>query len=354
MKKFMLIALVAILSCGFAFASGENEKSSTKEPLTIGVSMRSTSSEYHMQYVAGAQAFADSLPEGTAVVQMLPCESSDDKQINDIKALIASKGDNVILFVDPNNAPNITAIAEICEDAGVYWSSVWNTPEGITPLNYEYWVAHQSCDGVKQGYDIAVNMFENFETPGVGKILVMEGMLANTANVNRMIGLKQALEEYPQIEVLDDQAADWSTKKALAVTETWLSKFDEIDGIWCACDDMALGVVQALRAKGLDKKVLVTGVDGVADAIEGVDNGDLVCTIANNGWLQGGYGVAYAYAAKTGKINPTEMSAGERMFYTNGYLITKDTYADYKANFIDSTPIYDYNDLSFPVAKPMQ
>lgn len=330
-------------------ASGEK----AAEPLTVAVSIRSTSSEYHMQYVAGAQAFIDTLPEGTAELQILACEANDDKQINDIKALLASKGKNVILFVDPNNAPNITAIAEACEAAQVYWTSAWNTPEGINPLSYNYWVMHQSCDGVKQGYDIAKTMFDSFDTPGKGKILVLEGMLANTANVDRMTGLNQALKEYPDIEVLDDQAGDWDTKKALSITETWLAKFDDIDGIWCACDDMALGVVQALKAKGLDKKVKVTGVDGTSPAINAVGTGELICTIANNGWLQGGYGVAYAYAAYTGKIDPKTMDAGKRMFYTNGYLVTSDTLADYTKTFIDNVPVYDYENLDYPIAKPM-
>ena len=335
--------------------AGETAATATKppaekeaaEPLTVAVSIRSTSSEYHMQYVAGAQSFIDTLPAGTAELQILACESNDDKQINDIKALLASKGKNVILFVDPNNAPNITAIAEACEEAQVYWTSAWNTPEGINPLSYEYWVMHQSCDGVKQGYDIAKTMFDSFETPGKGKILVLEGMLANTANVDRMKGLKQ------DIEVLDDQAGDWDTKKALSITETWLSKYDDIDGIWCACDDMALGVVQALKAKGLYKEVKVTGVDGISAAIDAVGTEELVCTIANNGWLQGGYGVAYAYAAYTGKIDPATMDPGMRMFYTNGYLVTADTLEEYRKNFVESVPVYDYDDLNYVIAKPM-
>ncbi|MEA5013766.1 MAG: sugar ABC transporter substrate-binding protein [Candidatus Limiplasma sp.] len=335
---------------GFAAAA----TAESAAPLTVAVSIRSTASEYHMQYVAGAQSFIDTLPEGTAELQILACEGNDDKQINDINALIASKGENMILFVDPNNAPNITAIAEACEEAGVYWVSAWNTPEGINPLSYQYWVHHQSCDAVKQGYDIATTLFNSFQTPGEGKILVLEGMLANTANVSRMEGLRKALAENPKIEVLDDQAGDWQTAKALAITETWLAKFDDIDGIWCACDDMALGVVQALRAKGLDKKVKVTGVDGIAAAIEMVGTGDLVCTIANNGWLQGGYGVAYAYAAHTGKIDTATMDNKHRMFYTDGYLVTAETLPDYTKNFVESAPVYDYNDLDFPILSAME
>ncbi len=347
MKKVLgLVLALTFATCLQVASAGEK--------VTIAVSIRSMSSEYHTQYVAGAEAFLKTLPPGTAEIQVLPCEANDDKQINDIKALAASKGKNAILFVDPNNAPNITAIAEICEDAGIYWTSAWNTPEGITPFLFNYWVMHQSCDGVKQGYDIANELFKAFKNPGKGKILVMQGMLANTANTTRMEGLKKALAENPGIEVLDSQAGDWDTKKALAITETWLSRYSDIDGVWCASDGMALGIVQALKARGLDKKVKVTGVDGVSDAINAVGSGELVCTIANNGWMQGGYGVAYAYAAYTGKISTKTMKPGERMFYTNGFLVNSDTIGKYRKEFIENVPVYDYNNLDFPIARPME
>ena len=84
MKKLLALAFALMLIFSVALAD---------EPLTIAVSMRSTASEYHMQYVAGAELFAASLPEGTAVVQALPCEGNDDKQINDINALIAGQDD---------------------------------------------------------------------------------------------------------------------------------------------------------------------------------------------------------------------------------------------------------------------
>ena len=339
-----------------ATSEGEGtETSVSEEPLTLAVSMRSTTSEYHMQYVEGAQLFADSLPEGTAVVQALPCEGDDNKQISDIKNLIATKGDNMILFVDANNVPNITAIAEACEEAGVYWCAAWNAPEGILPTDYQYWVNFQSCDGVDQGYQLAVNLFESLPTPGEGKICVLEGMLANTSNEDRMAGLQKALEEYPNIEVLDDQAGDWETQKALEITENWLAKYgdDGIDGIWCASDDMAVGVVQALTAKGLNGKILTTGNDGTSAAIEMVENGELACTIANNGWMQAGYGLAYAYAAKTGVIDTATMDNLHRMFLTSGYVINADTVDEYKATFVDAKPEYDFTDLDYPIAGPM-
>jgi ABC-type sugar transport system substrate-binding protein len=349
MKKIkswsMIFALVTMIVCGAAAAFAA-------EPVTIAVSIRSMSNEYHMQYVAGAQSFVDSLPEGAAKVQILPCEADDNKQINDIKTLVTSNS-NVVLLVDPNNAPNVTSIAEACEEAGVYWVNFWNTPEGITPLSYKYWVHHQTLDGEAQGYDIAVSLFKSFKTPGKGKILVMQGMMANTANEERVKGLKRALAEYPDIEVLDDQSANWDTNEGLALMETWLAKYGDIDGVWSASDGMSLGVVQALKAVGLEGKVAVTGVDGFKDAVDAVGAGTMTNTYVNNGWLQGGYGAAWAYAAYTGQIKVDELDAGHRMFFTEGYLVTKDTYADYIKNFVDNPPVYDYTNLDFCIKGPM-
>lgn len=328
--------------------------------LTVGVCIRSTASEYHMQYVAGAQLFVDTLPKGTAQVQILACEANDDKQINDVKALAAKSGKDTILYIDPNNAPNVTAIAQICEDNQIFWTDAWNSPEGIYPVNsdngtptYPHWVLFESCDGVKQGYDIAIEMFKSFKTPNEGTILAIDGMLANNAAVDRAAGLAQALKENPGVKLLDEQPADWDTKKALALTETWLAKYPNVDGIWCACDDMAVGVVQALKAKGLNGKIKTTGVDGTSAGIAGVESGDIVCTIANNGWMQAGYGVAYAYAAYTGKIVPKDLPDGKRMFYTNGYLVNKDTLQKYKDTFVTSSPTYDFTNLDFPIARPI-
>lgn len=341
-------AVLAVVLCSAFCLSAE------QTALTVAVSIRTRSNEYQMQYVAGARAFIDTLPEGAATLKVLDCDANDDKQTDDIAALAAEAGKNLILFVDPNTARNIPTIAKICEDAGVYWSSVWNMPDGVTPMRYKYWVAHQACDGFAQGYDIANEMFRKFKTPGKGKLLVMQGMLANTSNTNRMEGLKQALMENPEVVVIDSQAGDWDAEKAGSIMEGWLSRHGEVDGVWCASDGMALGVVKALKAANLGKKVKVAGVDGIGEAIEAVGEGDMVCTVANNGWMQGGYGVAYAYAARAGKIDPQAMDRKHRMFYTNGFLVTAGTLPRYRGEFLEKTPSYDFDNLDFPIAKAME
>ena len=318
----------------------------------FGVAIHSTDNEYWNQQAEGVKLFVDSLPAGAAEVQILTCDGDDEKQLNGIKAFIASHGQDALLYVDPSNAPNTAAIAEICEEAGVYWTAVWHLAKGLSPLDYKYFVAYSTPDGVQQGYDIATELFKSFDTPGKGKILAIQGQLGNDSAVNRYAGLQKAMAENPGVELLELQVCDWNAQRALTTTETWLAKYSDFDGIWAANDDMAVGALQALKAKGLNGKVKLVGIDGVSSAFAAIDDGDMICTVASNGFLQGGYGASYVYAAWSGKINTADLPASQRAFYTKGLLVNKDNLAEYRANFVQSVPKYDFTDLKFPILGP--
>ena len=351
MKKISVCISIACIISSILFANGQKDASGAKtKSVAIAMCIHSTDNAYWNEEAEGGKLFAASLPAGSAEVQVLTCDGDDAKQLSGIKAFIAAHGKNSILYVDPSNAPNTAAIAELCEEAGVYWTSVWHLAKGLDPTTYKYYVAHSTVDGVAQGYNIAKAMFKEFKTPGKGKILALQGQLGNDSAVERYQGLKNALAETPDVTLLDTQVADWNPQKALTIVETWLSKYTDIDGIWCANDGMALGTLQALKAKGLNGKVKVVGVDGVPEAIEAIEAGDMVCTVANNGYLQGGYMTALAYAAYTGKINPAKMPVEKRLFTTKAEFVDKNNVAQFKKNFMSGKPSYDFNDLDYPIA----
>ena len=192
-------------------------------------------------------------------------------------------------------------------------------------------------------------MFKEFDSTKKVKILALQGQLGNDSAIERFEGLQKSLAENPNVELLDTQVADWNAQKALNITETWLSKYPEIDGIWCANDDMALGALQALKAKGLNGKVKVVGVDGIPEAIAAIESGDMVCTVANNGYLQGGYMTAYAYSAYKGIIKTSEMSRDQRLFTTKAEFVDKSNVAQYRIDFMSGKPNYDFTDLDYPI-----
>ena len=91
------------------------------------------------------------------------CEGSSEKQLNDIKALVAKTGGDVVFCVDPNESPDVVPIAKALEEAGVYFVTFWNKPDDVKVSDFDHWVSHITFDGVDGGYYIAKELFKTFE-----------------------------------------------------------------------------------------------------------------------------------------------------------------------------------------------
>ena len=130
MKRFLAIVLTLILTLTlFTGCGGDSEKPSTAEgKLLVGMLIRDLANPYYVQLQEGAKLFLnDVVGEGKYELTMYESQGSDEKQINDAKAFIARvENGNGILYVDPNNAPNAAVIADLCEEAGIYWNTTWS------------------------------------------------------------------------------------------------------------------------------------------------------------------------------------------------------------------------------------
>ena len=278
--------------------------------------------------------------------QVLDSGGSNDVEIDNMKQFAAKAGGDAIAYADPNESAIAPSLAEAMADAGGYLGTAWNKPDDVNPQDYDpNWVIHTSADNVANGKATAEALFESMG--GKGKVLVVEGMLGNTASNSRVEGLKDALKEYPDIEVAHQDTGNWATNEALTLVETWLNDTPDVGGVWCANDNMATGALQALDAKGLKGKVGVTGIDANTDIVEGVKDGSVIATVSSNGYLQGGYTLAVCYAVWTGLITTDELPDDYRTFLTPAILVTKDTVDDYVAEYVDSVPEYDFSDIWF-------
>jgi ABC-type sugar transport system substrate-binding protein len=324
----------------------ENTLSKLDTTLHVGVSVRTFTNPYMVTIAEGGELFCkylDSIGQKYEFEVMLN-EGSNDEQINAINAFLAKSNGNAILFVDPNEAAVCSTIAQIVDDAGAYMCTTWNKPNDINVWDYENWIAHHSPDDVGMGYDIAVKMFSEFKTPYKGKILAVQGLLGNTTNTNRFGGLEKALKEYPEVELLATESARWSAADALKIVETWLSAYSDVDGIWCGNDNMAMGVIQALKARGLDGQVKVVGINAIPDAVQYIEEGIMTATVDCNGRGQGGYTLALDYQCCLGDLDIARLPQNRRLFGTEAILVTKDTVGEYKATYIDNDVEMNFTD----------
>ena len=341
MKRILVLMLVLGIALCFSVAFAGSEESEEKGLTTLGTSIRSLENPYHANWAKGGDIFAEKvgLPH---VVQT--CEGSSEKQLNDIKALVAKTGGNLVFNIDPNESPNVVPIAKALEEAGVYFCTTWNKPEDVKVWDYNYWVCHVAFDGRTDGYYIAKELFASFETPYKGKIIALQGKLANTAHLERWAGLFQALDEYPDVELVAYQCAEWERVKAFEHTSSMLVAHPDISGVWAANDNMAMGALEALRAAGLAGKVKVCGIDGIEEMINAILKGEAVATCSPDPYWQGGMLTSIPLAAKNGLIDVKSLPKEKRQWYAKSIRVNSENVSEYIKNYIDGLPEYDYND----------
>lgn len=147
-------------------------------------------------------------------------------------------------------------------------------------------------DDVEAGAQEAQAMVD--ELGGQGNVVILQGPLGASGQIDRSAGIKKVLDENPGINVLAQAPAGWQRTEAVDLTRNWISAFGEdIDGVIAQNDDMGLGAVEALDEAGMDD-VPVVGIDGIEDGLEAVQNGEFIQTSLQNGAVELATGLAVA------------------------------------------------------------
>jgi len=169
---------------------------------------------------------------------------------------------------------------------------------------------------------------------GKGKVVMTQGALGHTGAQGRARGFQSVVKNYPDIEVLDTQPADWDVSKVARIWETLLTKYPQIDAAFFHNDDMALAAANVMKAKGRTN-ILLGGVDAMPPAIAAVQDGRMFATVRNPSCrIHGGSvvaGVAAVAGEKTGEGIPknivtdgpvvTQANAAGMQWMENHFLI---------------------------------
>ena len=105
-----------------------------------------------------------------------------------------------------------------------------------------------------------------------GNVVVIRG-LPIVIDEERQKGFDDAVKG-SGLKVLDKQFGNWSRDDAFKVMQDYLSKFPKIDAVWCQDDDMAVGVLEAIKQSGRKDIQFVVGGAGMKDMVKKVQDGD--------------------------------------------------------------------------------
>jgi ribose transport system substrate-binding protein len=342
-RRFLLATAAGVGGVMASGALGAGRVLAADQP-AVAWSYRDRSSPYWNYIVSGGESFVESLGRNRSELINLINNGSSEKSLADVRSLLTRTGGKLALAIDPNDAPNARPVVEACAAAGAHVSTIWNKTADLHPWDFgDNYVSHMSWSDEGPAEQTAKILIEAMG--GKGGIVGLGGIPSNNPAIERQAGLMKALAAYPEVQLLDYQAADWDTQKANQIMAGFLTRFgSDIKGVFAANDVMAYGVNEALRADGMTD-IPVVAYDGNLQAVEMVMRGELLATVSTNPYWGGGVTAALAYHAAIGTFKPSEEPKEHREFYGPTILITRADAADFKRNYLDTVPKYDWKDF---------
>jgi erythritol transport system substrate-binding protein len=139
---------------------------------------------------------------------------------------------------------------------------------------------------VANNYQGAKLVAEKFvETMGEkGKYAELLGKESDTNAGVRSQAFHEVIDQYPDLEMVAQQTANWSQTEAYEKMETILQSNPDITGVICGNDTMAMGAAAAIKAAGL-KDVAIIGVDGSDDVRDEIIAGNITATALQQAYL---------------------------------------------------------------------
>ncbi|MBL0374265.1 sugar ABC transporter substrate-binding protein [Rhizobium sp. KVB221] len=285
----------------------------------IGMPMTTLNDAFWVDYVNFAKSAAEAYGYELVVTD---AQSREDKQLSDIETLINAGVKGVILT--PLSEPLGIQAIDLLDKAGVP-VVVTDTYPGVEVGSKPNYLAFIKLDDETAGYNVAKHLIEK---DGVKNLVSIGGVPGISTSEARNDGMKKAVAEHSDVKLLDVQYTDWTLAKGQTVMEDFLTRFDNIDGVWGAGSDPLLGAVVSIENAGRAGQMKLAGIDITEAAIGALDEGKL-SMLAGGHWVMGGYGVTIIHDHLNG--HPTDKPVYEMSLY----YLTKDGIPGYRSKIID-------------------
>ncbi|MFY9983302.1 MAG: substrate-binding domain-containing protein [Chthoniobacterales bacterium] len=285
MRYFRKIGLSATL--GLALVAFGPAQAAEKH-LTILMSVPGLTFPFFVHCINQGKAEAAKLGDIDLLVS--DGQVSSPKQTADIEAAI-TKGVNGIV-ISPNDADALAPALQEAVDAKipvVTFDRRVNKVPGI--------LAHVGADNVKGGEaqgELIEKLFPNGCT-----VMNLQGQSGSSPAIDRNKGLHNVLDQAKdKYKIVFEDTAAFDRAKGLSMTESALAGMKTPpDVINCANDDMALGALEALKARNLVGKVKLIGFDALPEALGQIKAGNMTATIEQmpGGQVKGALDTLVAY-----------------------------------------------------------
>jgi len=270
-----LAAAVASSSCGGRAPRPESRR------IVVGVSLMNLSSEFIVMLQRSMEAKARELG-----VELILNDAQRDAatQVRQVENFVVQKVDAIVL--NPCEVEASSPAVDKAVAGGIPVVNV-NSETRSAPTAF-VGSSDEESGRIAMGY-IAQRL------RGQGNVVMMHGFMGQAAQIKRDQGAREILAKNPGLRLLAAQTADWDRAKAMTLMENWIQSYGaRIDAVFAQNDEMAMGALIALEQAKRKDKVIVAGVDAIADALQAVKNGRLDATVFQDAARQGGQAIETA------------------------------------------------------------
>lgn len=284
LRKLMILAValvfaLGVAACGDDDGDGGGEETTAAQtgggdegdggnggPVTIVASVPPTDHGWLGAISKNAQAAADEFDD----VDFRLLEAADsDSQAQQIEQVISEEPDALVVL--PQDGDALTPVARRAEAAGIPVINVdrlFSQPDAATATI------------LGDNYQIGVSAAEYIagELDCQGNVVEIQGLAGISVTEERSQGFEDQLRKScPDggIDVVASQPGDFNPDTGLKVMENILQAQDQIDAVYTHDDDMAQGVVQAIRNADRADEMFLTGVGGSQAAMDQIAEGGL-------------------------------------------------------------------------------
>lgn len=226
------------------------------------VGIDSYQTTYEQAFIEAANANPD--------VEVIVLDAGGDvaRQISQMQDLIQQQVDAIIIW--PTDGQALVPAVRNAHRAGI---PVIVTNSNIAEAGFEFIASFSGPNNIMQGAYSAEMMCDALG--GEGQIVQITGQPGYTTAIERQQGFDERLAEVcPGVTQLDIQPGDWNRERAQRTMETFLTRFDRIDGVYSGDDNMGVGALNAALAAGRAEGMIFIGATNFAVGYDAMARGE--------------------------------------------------------------------------------
>jgi ribose transport system substrate-binding protein len=311
----MKIAIATMLAAGTALSGLAFSAAASADEITIGITQNNVGVDsYQTTYENAFKEAAAGMPGVKTIV--LDAGGDVARQIAQLQDLTQQRVDAIIIW--PTNGQAVVPAVKQAHDAGI---PVVVTNSQIGDAGKPFIKSFSGPNNILQGQYAAEMMCSALGNKG--EIVQITGQPGYTTAMERQKGFEDRLAEAcPEVKILESQPADWNREKAQRVMENFLTKYDEIDGVYSGDDNMGVGALNAAKAANRAEGLIFIGATNFAVGYEAMERGEYYGSVYQSPVEDARNALKTAVAAAKGEEVPA-------LNYFDTPKITVDTYKEF-------------------------